>query len=188
MANRAVFLDRDGVLVRAKVNGNYAHGPLTLEDFELLPDIAGPVRRIREAGFLVILATNQPGIARGYLDWETLNEMHRRLREVVTLDAVEVCPHTDADGCACRKPKGGMLLAAAGRFSIELAASYFVGDTERDVRAAEAAGATPVLIDAPYNRQLSVPCRAPNLAAAADWILSGGSRGPCAPASSGTSA
>jgi len=187
MSNRAVFLDRDGVLVRAELNGASVHGPLTLEAFELLPDLTGPVSRLRDAGYLVILATNQPGIARGYLSWDTVNEMHRRLREVVVLDAIEVCPHTDADACECRKPKPGMLTGAAERFSIALSESYFVGDTERDVRAAEAAGTTPVLIDAPYNQDLKVPNRVPDLAAAAELILNARSRVRCVPASSGTS-
>src|ERR1022692_4045489 len=113
MKRKAVFIDRDGVLVRAAGREDYAHGPLTLDEFSLLPNVGGPVQRIRDAGFLTVLATNQPGVARGYLSWETLNEMHRLLRLAVPLDGIEVCPHDDADNCACRKPKPGMLLAAA---------------------------------------------------------------------------
>ena len=115
---------------------DYAHGPLTLEDFSIFPGVAEPVARLREAGFLTILATNQPGIARGQMSWKTLNQMHDILRASVPLDDIEVCPHRDADGCACRKPKPGMLLAAAEKLGIDLAASYFVGDTVRDVGAA----------------------------------------------------
>src|SRR6202140_2352886 len=74
---RAVFLDRDGVLVRAAPLVDYAHGPLTLEEFSLFPDISEPVQRLRDAGFLTVLATNQPAIARGQMSWEQLNEMHR---------------------------------------------------------------------------------------------------------------
>jgi D-glycero-D-manno-heptose 1,7-bisphosphate phosphatase len=169
--HRAVFLDRDGVLVRAAPLKSYAHGPVTLEDFSVFPNLTEPVEQLRRAGFLTILATNQPAIARGQMSWETLNEMHRRLREVVPLDDIEVCPHTDADGCACRKPKPGMLLAAAEKFDIDLAASYFVGDTHRDIEAALAAAVTPILIDWPYNQVLSVPHRVKDLAEAVRVIL-----------------
>jgi len=169
--HRAVFLDRDGVLVRAAPLKSYAHGPVTLEEFFVFPNLTEPVERLRRAGFLTILATNQPAIARGQMNWETLNEMHRRLREVVPLDDIEVCPHTDADRCACRKPKPGMLLAAAERFDIDLAASYFVGDTHRDVEAALAAAVTPILIDWPYNQGLPAPHRVKDIAEAVRVIL-----------------
>ncbi len=170
MKRRAVFLDRDGVLVRAKSMTDYAHGPLTLQEFSLYPGVVEPVVRMRAAGFLTVLATNQPGIARGSVSWDTLNEMHRILQSVVPLDGLEVCPHTDSDACACRKPKPGMLLAAADRLGIDLAASYFVGDTFRDVNAALAAGVTPILIDWPHNRNLSVRYRVKDLAEAASLV------------------
>ena len=137
----------------------------------MFPNLAEPVGRLRTAGFLTILATNQPGIGRGQMSWETLNEMHRRLREAVPLDDIEICPHTDADHCACRKPKPGMLLAAAEKFDIDLSASYFVGDTHRDVDAALAAGATPILVDWPYNQDLIALDRVKDLAEAVRVIL-----------------
>jgi D-glycero-D-manno-heptose 1,7-bisphosphate phosphatase len=166
--NRAVFLDRDGVLVKASEIG---HGPLTLEQFRLLPDIREPLLRLRKAGYLLVLATNQPGIARGTLTREVLNEMHRRLEDEIALDAVYVCPHTDADGCACRKPKPGLLLQAARELTIDLAGSFFVGDTERDTRAGERAGVRTILLDCEYNRDLTVAHRVRDVAAAADVIL-----------------
>jgi D-glycero-D-manno-heptose 1,7-bisphosphate phosphatase len=167
---RAVFLDRDGVLVRAAPLKEYAHGPLTLEEFAIFEGVAEPVARIRQAGFLTVLATNQPAIARGQMSWATLNEMHRILRAAVPLDDIEVCPHRDADACACRKPKPGMLLAAADKFDIDLPASYFIGDTVRDVKAALAAGVTPILIDWLYNQDLNVRYRVKDLAGAAELI------------------
>jgi D-glycero-D-manno-heptose 1,7-bisphosphate phosphatase len=163
---RAVFLDRDGVLVRAAPLVDYAHGPLTLEEFSLFPDVSEPVQRLRDAGFLTVLATNQPAIARGQMSWETLNEMHRLLQAAVPLDDIEVCPHVDADDCACRKPKPGMLLAAAEKLGIDLPASYFIGDTGRDVKAALAAGVTPILIDWPYNQKMQAAHRVKDLAEA----------------------
>lgn len=171
MKRRAVFIDRDGVLVRAAPLKEYAHGPLTVDDFSMFPDVAEPVERLRTAGFFTVLATNQPGIARGQMTWETLNEMHRILLATVPLDDLQICPHTDADHCQCRKPKPGMLLAAAEKLSIDLPTSYFVGDTRRDVEAALAAGVTPILIDWPYNRNLHVERRVKDLSEAADLIL-----------------
>jgi D-glycero-D-manno-heptose 1,7-bisphosphate phosphatase len=168
---RAVFLDRDGVLVRAAPLKDYAHGPLTLDDFSTFLNITEPVEQLRASGFLTALATNQPGIARGQISWDTLNEMHRRLREIVPLDDIEICPHTDADHCGCRKPKPGMLLAAAEKLSIDLPSSYFVGDTRRDVEAALTAGVTPILIDWPYNRDVGVLYRVKDLAEAVRVIL-----------------
>jgi len=168
---RAVFLDRDGVLVQAAPQKAYAHGPLTLEDFALIPGIVEPVRRIHDAGFLTVLATNQPAISRGQMTWDILNEMHRLLRAAVPLDDLEVCPHTNSDNCPCRKPKPGMLLAAAEKHNIDLPASYFIGDTFRDVDAARAAGVTPVLIDWPYNQDLEVSHRVKDLDEAARLII-----------------
>ena len=171
MKRSAVFLDRDGVLVRAAPLVDYAHGPHTLEEFGIFPGVAEPVQRLRDAGFLTVLATNQPAIARGQMDWDTLHEMHRRLQAEVPLDDIEVCPHVDADDCLCRKPKPGMLLSAAEKLSIDLGASYFIGDTGRDVKAAVAAGVAPILIDWPYNRKMQVLHRVKDLAEAARLIL-----------------
>jgi D-glycero-D-manno-heptose 1,7-bisphosphate phosphatase len=109
------------------------------------------------------------------MSWDTLNEMHRILRAEVPLDHIEVCPHRDSDACVCRKPKPGMLLAAADKLGIDLAASYFIGDTERDLNAALAAGVTPILIDWTYNRGLHVRYRVRDLAEAAALIGSGAS-------------
>ena len=172
---RAVFLDRDGVLVSARPVGNAAHGPLTLDQFHIMPGIEEPLERLREAGYLLVLVTNQPGIARGELTWDVLQEMHRRLQAVVTLDAVYVCPHTDADACACRKPKAGMLLQAARELSIDLGQSVFIGDTERDFRAGESAGVTTILLDYEYNRALTEAARVRDLTESADLILGGAS-------------
>jgi D-glycero-D-manno-heptose 1,7-bisphosphate phosphatase len=171
MKRRAVFLDRDGVLVRAAPMKDYAHGPMSLEEFSIFDGVAEPVRRLREAGFLIVLATNQPGVGRGQVSLETIREMHRILESVVPLDAIQVCTHTDTDACACRKPKPGMLLAAAEKLGIDLSASYFIGDTARDYHAALAAGVTPILIDWPYNRDLQVPHRVANLEEAADLVI-----------------
>lgn len=173
MNRRAVFLDRDGVLVRAFDRGGGAiHGPLTLEEFEILPGVAAPVTRLRAAGFLAVMVTNQPGISRGVLSRENLNEMHRRLAGAgVTLDYIGVCPHSDADACACRKPKPGLLLDCARDTGVALEQSWMIGDTWRDAAAAAAAGVRFLLVDAPYNHELQACTRVRSLTSAADIIL-----------------
>lgn len=168
---RAVFLDRDGVLVRAVPHGRDAHGPLTLEAFELLPDITAPAQRLRDAGFLTVLVTNQPSLGRGDLARETLDEMHRRLREAVALDEIMICPHVDADRCLCRKPRPGMILDAARKLGLDLASSFLIGDTWRDVEASHAAGVAPILIDRAYNRDTAVARRVSSLQNGVSLIL-----------------
>jgi D-glycero-D-manno-heptose 1,7-bisphosphate phosphatase len=173
--NRAVFLDRDGVLVAVTTAGDAVVGAMSLNDFRLLPGIAAPLARLKAAGFLLVLVTNQPGIARGQLQADVLEEMHRRLTAAIPLDAIYLCPHADADNCDCRKPKPGMLLAAARKLSIDLQRSFFIGDTDRDRTAAEAAGVPFLLIDAPYNGSLRDARRVGGLEEAASFILSAGS-------------
>src|SRR5262245_66529159 len=112
---RAVFLDRDGVLVRAEVREGKSYAPRRLEDFRLLPGTAESVRMLRDHGFPTIVVTNQPDIGNGLVAAEIVDAMHAIMRRKLPLDAIEVCPHRQTDNCACRKPKSGLLLAAAER-------------------------------------------------------------------------
>ena len=146
----AVFLDRDGVINRSVVRGGKPYPPDTLEDFELLPGAAEAMRRLRAAGRLVIVATNQPDVATGKQRREVVEAMHQRLRDAQLVDDVEVCWHVDADGCACRKPRPGMLLAAAARWRIDLSRSVMVGDRWRDIEAGQAAGCRTIYVRQDY--------------------------------------
>jgi len=153
---RAVFLDRDGTLNRA--NG-FVTRP---EQFDLLPGAAAAVRAINESGYLAIVATNQPVIARGECSLGDLRAIHDKMEtllgiEGAYLDDLFFCPHHPDKGfpgeameykieCECRKPKPGMLLAAAAKYNIDLSASYMLGDDERDMGAGRAAGCTPILV------------------------------------------
>jgi D-glycero-D-manno-heptose 1,7-bisphosphate phosphatase len=146
---RAVFLDRDGVLnPMVERNGRWG-APLTLDAFALYPWTAGSVARLKAAGLLCLVATNQPEIATGELDAVVLEAMHRRLVREAAIDGVYVCPHRDADGCTCRKPRPGLLEQAAREWGVELAGSFLVGDRWRDIEAAHAAGCTAILVDGP---------------------------------------
>ena len=143
--NRAVFLDRDGVINHNDVRDGRPHGPETLARFVILPGVREAVEAFRAAGFLAIVATNQPSVAR-----EAVEAMHAMLRKNLPLDDIKVCFHVDADNCACRKPKPGLLLEAAREHDISLAQSWMIGDRWRDVEAGKAAGCRTVFIDHGY--------------------------------------
>jgi D-glycero-D-manno-heptose 1,7-bisphosphate phosphatase len=170
MLKPAVFLDRDGVLVRPVMRNGVACSPRRWEEFGLMPGCAEAVRKLREGGYVVVVVTNQPEVRRGTLDPALLEQFHNRLRQEVPVDDVVVCPHDDQDGCLCRKPKPGMIRDAAGRHDIDLNRSYMVGDTVRDLGASIAAGVSFLLIDAPYNRDLEAR-RVGDLGEAARVIL-----------------
>lgn len=140
---RAVFLDRDGV-----INRNLDAHVRTWSELELLPGALDAIRDLHDAGWLLVVITNQSAIGRGYTTAEAVDDIHRRLNEAAggRLARVEHCPHHPDDGCDCRKPKPGMLRRAAAALEIDLAASYMVGDHLTDVEAARAAGVSPILV------------------------------------------
>jgi D-glycero-D-manno-heptose 1,7-bisphosphate phosphatase len=156
---RAVFLDRDGVLNRSEVRRGKPFAPSRPEDFRLLPGVAMAVDLLRQADFLVIVVTNQPDIGNGLVDAAVVEAMHAKLRARVSVNDIRVCPHRQDEGCACRKPKPGMLLEAARDWKIDLKNSYMVGDRNGDIIAGKAAGCYTLLI----NRHYSEPrCTAPD--------------------------
>lgn len=147
---KAVFLDRDGVLVRSEIRDGKPYAALTLADFQILPEAPDAVRRLKDAGYVTVLVTNQPELARGNVDQSTMDAMHAALGSALPLDDVRVCPHDSDDGCDCRKPAPGMLLAAARELGLDLPESYMVGDRWRDVGAGRAAGCRTILIERGY--------------------------------------
>jgi D-glycero-D-manno-heptose 1,7-bisphosphate phosphatase len=171
---RAVFLDRDGVLNRAVVRNGRPYPPSSPEDFEILPGAAEAARRLRDAGFLLIGATNQPDVARGTQRREVVEAMNDRLLAEMPIAAILVC-YEDGDDCPRRKPNPGLLLEAAEAYAIDLPASYMVGDRWRDVEAGRRAGCRTVFIDRGYDERRPDPPAdhvAADLTDAADWILS----------------
>ena len=173
MTRAAVFLDRDGVLVESTVRDGIPQSARSLAELQVLPGVAGACERLRAAGFVLIVVTNQPDVARGTLSAEAVEEMHRELRQTLPLDDVAVCFHDDADGCDCRKPQPGMLLAAAERWGVDLATSFLVGDRWRDVEAARRAGCGAIFVDRGYAETIASEPDATvkNLEEAAEWIL-----------------
>lgn len=170
---RAVFLDRDGVLNKAFVRNGKPHSPDTIEEMIIFPDAAAALGRLRDHGFRLIVATNQPDVARGRLKREQVDAMNAYLRSKLPLDAVEVCLHDDADNCDCRKPNPGLLRRAARRDGIELSQSFMIGDRYRDIEAGYNANCRTILIGDGYGEQFkaSPDAKFTTLTEAADWIL-----------------
>lgn len=149
MMKKAVFLDRDGVL--NKELGDYV---CKFEDFKVLEHNFPALKELQDRGYLLIVITNQGGLAKGWYTVETLDRMHAHLKESyakqgIHLTEVYYCNHhPEYNGkCLCRKPGSLMLEKAIARFGIDASASYFIGDRERDVIAGEAAGVKGILID-----------------------------------------
>ena len=147
---RAVFLDRDGVINRAVVRDGKPYPPDSLKELEILPGVAEALAQLRDAGFVNVIVTNQPDVATGKQRREVVEAMNEFLLSHLPVDALKVCYHVDADNCACRKPRPGMLLEAAGELGIDLAASFMVGDRSRDVGAGQAAGCKCFFLDFGY--------------------------------------
>jgi D-glycero-D-manno-heptose 1,7-bisphosphate phosphatase len=173
-SGRAVFLDRDGVLTRALVRDGKAYAPVTPAEMEIDAEAPAALARLKAAGFLLVVVTNQPDVARGITRREDVQRMHATLRAALPLDACFVCYHDDADACGCRKPLPGMLLQAAAAHAIDLARSFLIGDRWRDIDAGAAAGCRTVWIDRGYRERAPehMPdARVDSLRAAADWIV-----------------
>lgn len=146
--SKALFLDRDGVLNRER--GDYTY---SIEDFEVLPDVSESLKLAQDKGYLLIVISNQGGVAKGIFTQERVEVLHNMLREKlaeskVVLDEVYYCTHHDEVGkCICRKPNSAMLEKAMARFGIDASKSLMIGDSPRDVAAAEKAGVEGVLIE-----------------------------------------
>jgi D-glycero-D-manno-heptose 1,7-bisphosphate phosphatase len=153
MRRPAVFLDRDGVLNEAVLRDGRPHPPATPAEVALRPGVADACARLRAAGFLLVMVTNQPDIARGTTTRAAVDAINDLLVAELGLDAACVCPHDDADGCSCRKPAPGLILDAAARFDVDLGASLMVGDRWRDIAAGAAAGVTTVWVRSTYREE-----------------------------------
>jgi D-glycero-D-manno-heptose 1,7-bisphosphate phosphatase len=152
----AVFLDRDGVLNRAVVRDGKPFPPQTLDDFEILEGVERALHRLKGAGFVLVVATNQPDVAKGTQRREVVDAMHDRLRATLPLDAIKVCWCLEGPQCDCYKPKPGLLLEAARELNVDLSRSFMVGDRWRDVGAGQAAGCFTIFLDRGYAEPLTV--------------------------------
>jgi D-glycero-D-manno-heptose 1,7-bisphosphate phosphatase len=147
----AVFLDRDGVLNEVRMEGTTASTPRTVAELQILPTARADLGRLREAGYLLLVVSNQPDVARGDLSLDAVEEINRALRDALPVDAVYFCPHDTGDGCVCRKPKPGLLQAGAREWGVDLGRSWLIGDRWVDLAAAEAAGVEGLLVERPWS-------------------------------------
>jgi D-glycero-D-manno-heptose 1,7-bisphosphate phosphatase len=170
---RAVFLDRDGVINRAIVRDGKPYPPLSIDELTIVPDAAAALQSLKQAGFLLLVVTNQPDIARGRQTLAAVEAIHQALQKDLPLDDFFLCPHDDADHCDCRKPRPGLLLRGADRYHIDLSRSFMVGDRWRDIEAGAGAGCATVWLDFGYQEKrpsVEPTATVNSLRAAVDWI------------------
>ncbi len=146
---RAIFLDRDGVLLEVVVQNGMHRVPLDWSEVKILPGVPEALSMFREDGFLQIVVTNQSEVGRGLLQEEVLNDIHHRISNLLpTLDAIFVCPH-DGEECDCKKPRPGLVHQAAKQWDFDAERSYVIGDRWRDMDLGKNIGAKTILVDSP---------------------------------------
>ncbi len=151
--NKAVFLDRDGVINQGIIRDGKPYPPDTIEQFKLINGVKEAILALKKSGYKLIVTTNQPDVAQGKQKKEVIEAMHELLNQWLPIDSIKVCFHTDVDDCKCRKPKPGMITDAAKELSIDLTQSFMVGDRWRDIEAGQAAGCQCLFIDYGYNEK-----------------------------------
>jgi D-glycero-D-manno-heptose 1,7-bisphosphate phosphatase len=191
MSDRAVFFDRDGVIVKLvwdAVDASF-EGPNVAKDVALVPDAPDAIRRIRTLDYRTVVVSNQPGAAKGKASHEDLLGAHQRVVQLlaesgITIDDYRYCPHHPdaidpelARVCECRKPKPGLLLQAAADLDIDLSRSWMIGDSDVDAEAGRTAGCRTILVENPrslHRRQVEedVDFRVRNVAHAAEIVVS----------------
>jgi D-glycero-D-manno-heptose 1,7-bisphosphate phosphatase len=174
MSRRAVFLDRDGVINESIVRDGKPSPPASVRETVVVRDAREELKRLKQRGFLLIVATNQPDVRRGTIRREQVEDIHGFLRDQLPLDDFFVCYHDDNDNCSCRKPLPGLLFDAAEKHKIDVRGSYLVGDRWRDIDAGAVAGCRTILIQHRYNER--GPAFVPDvivssLTEAVDWIV-----------------
>lgn len=176
---RAVFLDRDGVINCAVIKNGKPYPPPTLDDLIVPEGVEGALRALKAVGFLLIGISNQPDVARGTTRRAAVEAINSALLDRLPIEEILVCYHDDRDGCDCRKPLPGLFIQAASRYNINLSSSFMIGDRWKDIDAGQRAGCTTVWID--YNYDEPAPSSPPafitgSLQEAVAWILDQASR------------
>ncbi len=175
---RAVFLDRDGVLNRSVVRDGKPYPPRSLDELEILPGVPQALGRLRQAGFLLLVVTNQPDVARGTQRRDMVEAINAALCAALPLDDVFTC-YDDGDSPR-RKPNPGMILEGAAKYGVDVGASFLIGDRWKDVEAGRRAGCWTVLLDYGYAETeragVTANFRARDIGEAVAWILWAGKR------------
>jgi len=147
---RAVFLDRDGVLNRAVMRAGIPYPPANRQELELIPEAPRALAFLKAMGFLLLVVTNQPDVARGTQSRSEVEAIHDLLRAQLPIDEFFVCYHDDRDQCDCRKPKPGLLLQARSRYGVNLEDSFLIGDRWKDIDAGRCVGCQTIWVDYSY--------------------------------------
>jgi D-glycero-D-manno-heptose 1,7-bisphosphate phosphatase len=174
--NRAVFLDRDGVINKAVVRNGIPFPPDSLNDLVIPAENKFTLEALQQAGFILVGITNQPDVARGKQKKKNVEEINQYIKSILPVTEIYVCYHDDIDHCNCRKPLPGLILRAAEIHNINISQSYMIGDRWKDIEAGFNAGCKTIFIDYQYQEKHSniAPTRiVHSLVEASEWILNG---------------
>ena len=171
--NRAVFLDRDGVIVKSFVKNGKAYAPKRFKDFKIYKNSKNCIKKLNLLGFKTIVVTNQPDVGRKLISKNTLNKMHVSLKKKTDVNKIYTCIHTPEQKCKCRKPLPGMLLEAAKAYKINLKKSYMIGDRFMDILCGNKAGCKTIFINRNYKEKkpLNQLSSVKNLKEATNFII-----------------
>lgn len=148
--NKAVFLDRDGVLNKPIVRDRKPYAPSVISDFLIYPEAERALKKLRSRGFLLLVVTNQPDLATGVLHKDELDKMHNSLMNCLPITEIYVCPHSRRDDCLCRKPRSGLIEIGIKNFGLDVNSSWMIGDRYSDIVAGLSAGLNTIFIDRNY--------------------------------------
>jgi D-glycero-D-manno-heptose 1,7-bisphosphate phosphatase len=171
VSDRAVFLDRDGVLNEIIERDGKPASPRNAGELRIVADAAASLERMKAAGFRLFVVTNQPDVSRGLMSGAALDEIHAAVAAALPVEEIAACRHDNADNCDCRKPKPGLLIDLARRHGIDLARSWMIGDQDRDIACGKAAGCRTILLTRPYNSGGGADGAVETLSQAADIIV-----------------
>jgi D-glycero-D-manno-heptose 1,7-bisphosphate phosphatase len=151
--NKAIFLDRDGVINQVNLADGKPYPPKDISELILLPKVNESLQLLKDAGYLLIVITNQPDVVRGKTKIETVESINQFLKDLLPIDDIFTCYHDDIEDCNCRKPKPGNILKAADQHNINIPSSFMIGDRWRDIEAGESAGCKTFFIDYSYQEK-----------------------------------
>lgn len=146
MKNKAIFMDRDGVINKLINRNGKFQAPYVLSELELFPGVIEAFAQFKKFNFLTIAVTNQPDVARGWVAKDSVYLINSEIHKLIPLDDIKICFHVESDHCLCRKPMPGMILEAASEWKIDMSQSFMIGDRYSDVEAGFRAGCKTVLV------------------------------------------
>lgn len=172
--NKAIFLDRDGVINKTIFRMGKQRAPYSIEEFDFFDGVQESVEAFKIAGYLIIVVTNQPDVSRGWVTKNQVDLINNLVQKTLGVHEVLSCFHDNQDNCTCRKPRPGMLLSAAEKWDIDLSKSFMVGDRLSDVDAGLRAGCKSILISKTIVKDQAIIAhhQCIDLAQAAQWIIS----------------